>query len=130
MPDDPNLTDTTNRDLQVVRIVGNVYLITVPAAGAQPITWSQGIVPVTIPAFAAGAVPNPSFDQPGWMWNQSGRFSTNGADPNPADHEVHVDNRSRRNIPKTGNVLMHIMRNLGGNSLTFELHLRVLYKLP
>ena len=130
MPDDPQLTETQNRDLVVVRIVGNVYLLTVPGAGAQPITWAQGIVPVTGVAFGAGSVPNPSFDQPGWMWLQSGRFKTEGTEPNPGDHEVLVDNRSARKIPKTGNILMHIMRNIGGNTLTFELHLRVLYKLP
>ena len=71
MPTDPLLTETQNRDLRVVRIVGNMAVAPLAFSGTiQTISWVQGILPVTAQAFAIGAtaVPNPAVDQPGWMY--------------------------------------------------------------
>ena len=130
MPSDPALTDTTNRDLVLVRVLGNVH-VEPDTTFAQVINWAQGILPITRQAFAAGAVPLPQIDQPGWSYMQAGRLPV--ADLTVSGQrfiDIELDVKSQRRIPKSGNVLFHIIRNLGLTSIEFQLHLRVLYRLP
>jgi len=137
MPTDPLLPvgETQNRDLRVIRIVGNVTIAPDVIVGTSTTAWVQGVVPVTAQAFGIGAtaVPNPSVDQPGWMYLNSGfstLLSTATGGLGNAQKEVEIDNKSSRIIAKSGNILMHILRNIGTTDLQFNLDLRVLFRLP
>ena len=132
MPSDPALTDTTNRDLVVVRILGNVS-VRLPTSifVAAELAWAQGVMPVTVQAFSAGAVPLPQIDQPGWLYQQAGFMKlpalVNGG---VFERTIDLDVKGQRRVPKSGNVLFHILRNIGAVDLEFQLHLRVLFRLP
>ena len=67
------------------------------------------------------------------MYLNSGFFVNNDTGTSgsgQASESVPVDNKSARIIAKSGNILMHLLRNTGAVSLVFNLNLRVLYRLP
>ena len=116
----------------LTRIVGNVIIRPDVLTTAAVIAWAQGILPVTRQAFSAAAVPLPQIDVPGWTYQQAGskQFPALTSGGGEFEAVIPIDSKSRRNIPKSGNILFHIMRNIGGVSLEFQLFLRVLYRLP
>ena len=133
MPTDSGLitaTEVTNRDLVVVRMLGNVF-IEPTTTFAQRINWAQGVLPITQQAFDAAAIPLPQLHEPGWLYQQSGAHEA--PDITVSGNRfavVPLDVKGRRKVPKSGMLLFHILRNIGSVSLDFQLHLRVLYRLP
>jgi len=115
-----------------VRILGNTSLRLGPTIlVAGKINWAQGILPITDQAFTAAAVPLPQIDEPGWLYQQAGfAFFPAIVNGGELDRVLPMDVKGQRRIPKAGNLLFHIMRNLGLINLEFQLHLRVLYRLP
>jgi len=135
MPQDPNFVqpaDVSNRDLVVVRMVGKVIVAPDVFTGFTDALYAFGILVRGIEAFNGGAANllQPQVDQPGWVFQTSDRFIYEGTAGTQTSKESAFDVKGMRKIPKSDNLLMFILRNLGSATINVSLHIRVLYRLP
>ena len=117
-------------NLTVVRTIGNVELQPASVASTVDVVMAHGLIPVSENSFAiAGAVPDPSGDPSGWVYNQTDAFLF-APGQGPASKTLHWDTKANRRLGKWDNLFVYILKNLGGASLDVRVNMRILFRWP
>jgi len=119
-----------NRGLTMVKVEGNIIYGPTSIAAATLVRVAGGIMPVTVDAFNAGAVPNPSLDNPMWRWNKTWGYFFDNTLEGARSRSQSVNTRYGAKIPGSDNLLTLVLRNIGAVTLDITINLRVLFRLP